>query len=137
MPANDETKSSIQSKIERILQGLGVVWSLIAFLAAGIFFLGGEWAQWRGVKEMHADGHEAYLTAADLDDHLAPYAMKRDLNGLVRKGEVDFNALLRDGDSVTVKSFEGYLYSQNSKGRDELDVQISSSPMNWTLAKDN
>lgn len=36
--------------MQKILTILGVVWSIIAFIAIAAFFVGGEWAEWKKVK---------------------------------------------------------------------------------------
>lgn len=37
--------------LDSIFKWLGITWSVIAFLAVAVFFLGGEWEHWRNVKE--------------------------------------------------------------------------------------
>lgn len=42
-------------KIDRILKFLGVAWSIVAFIAAAAFFIGGEWQNWNTVKSRVLD----------------------------------------------------------------------------------
>lgn len=37
--------------MEKLLQALGIVWSIIAFIIAVAFFFGGEWNDWKEIKQ--------------------------------------------------------------------------------------
>lgn len=106
--------------IDKILKYLGIAWSLIAFFAAGLFFLGGEWQQWKNIKEIHAKGHQ-------YSDY--------DLTQYVKKDEIIEYGFIKDGENFSLNSDEGYLYSNNAANRDEVDVLIYTSPTYWTLKK--
>jgi hypothetical protein len=57
-----ETKETISPaagrtglKVAQILQLLGVIWSVVAFVIVAVFFMGGEWQRWTEVKKRTLD----------------------------------------------------------------------------------
>ncbi len=62
------------------------------------------------------------------------------LNGYAKLSDIpakpDLSVYIQAGDRITLQGQSKYLFDQDSKGRDELDVTMSVTPTGWTIGKE-
>jgi len=82
--------------VEKLLQTLGVIWSIIAFLIAAAFFFGGEWNDWKEMKQkvlVEGPGQDSPIMPAGIE------VSNGQLNKL--KGNLEVTANRWDGEAKT------------------------------------
>ena len=99
--------------LDNILKVLGIVWSAVFFVCAVAFFFGGEWSTWIEIRNAYKSGKLANNSSP------AP----------------DLTLYVKYGDPIAIKGPEGFLWSNNGRGKDELDVVISGTSQPWSLQR--
>lgn len=94
----------MESKMDKTLKVLGVVWSVIAFIVIAAFFFGGEWNDWKEIKRkvLVEDSATNSLSVSGIE------ISNGQLNKL--KGNLEVPENRWDGDPTSIRVHENVKY---------------------------